>query len=150
MMDQEKQRVSLLWYKHDLRLNDHPGIYQALEESRDIVPVFVFDPVRYADLVESEEMANALVDAVGSLCRSLKGLGSDLVIKMGSWEDVVPDLVKQFGCDTIITEDECESIWSGGVELVKSRLNDNDMKVEMCLWRCQLFSGDYIDLYPGA
>ena len=150
MMDQEKKRVSLLWYKHDLRLDDHPGIYKALEESREIVPVFVFDPVRYADLVESEEMAQALVDAVGSLRRSLKGLGSDLFIQMGSWEDVVPDLIRQFGCDMIITEDECESIWSGGVELVKSRLNENDMKVEMCLWRCQLFSGDYIDLYPGT
>jgi len=151
MMDPlEKKRVSMLWYKHDLRLDDHPGIHKALEENLDIVPVFVFDPARYAGLVESEEMAHALVDAVSSLRQSLQRLGSDLVVRMGPWEVVVPGLIRQFGCDTVIAEDECESIWSEGVELVKSKFHENGIKVDMCLWRCQLFSGYYVDIYPGA
>lgn len=40
----------LLWLKRDLRLDDHPGWHQALE-APGAVPVFCFDPDRYAHLV---------------------------------------------------------------------------------------------------
>ena len=47
---------TLLWYKKDLRLDDHPGWHQALAAATSgaagpVVPVFVFDPARYAALV---------------------------------------------------------------------------------------------------
>ena len=48
--------VQLLWYKRDLRLDDHPGWQHSLEAGADgsaaaPLPVFVFDPLRYAPLV---------------------------------------------------------------------------------------------------
>ena len=53
-----QQQATLLWYKHDLRLDDHPGWHQALAvgqqaaaASGPVVPVFCFDPARYAQLV---------------------------------------------------------------------------------------------------
>lgn len=50
------QQPTLLWYKHDLRLDDHPGWHQALAAAAagaagPVVPVFIFDPARYAALV---------------------------------------------------------------------------------------------------
>ena len=41
----------LLWYKRDLRLDDHPGWHQALASGASIIPVFCFDPALYAPLV---------------------------------------------------------------------------------------------------
>lgn len=48
--------TTLLWYKRDLRLDDHPGWHQALAAGSapappSVVPVFCFDPARYAHLV---------------------------------------------------------------------------------------------------
>ena len=51
--------MQLLWYKRDLRLDDHPGWQQSLAAGADgspaptalPVPVFVFDPLRFAALV---------------------------------------------------------------------------------------------------
>lgn len=40
-----------VWFKHDLRLDDHPGLTAALEAGDPIIPFFCFDPAMYAHLV---------------------------------------------------------------------------------------------------
>lgn len=50
----QPRQGTLVWYKHDLRLDDHPGWHQALaagQQAAAVVPVFCFDPARYAQLV---------------------------------------------------------------------------------------------------
>ena len=55
---QQQRGATLLWYKRDLRLDDHLGWHQALAAggpaaaaAGGVVPVFCFDPARYAPLV---------------------------------------------------------------------------------------------------
>ena len=33
-----------LWFKHDLRIDDHPGLHYALSRQQGVVPLFCFDP----------------------------------------------------------------------------------------------------------
>ena len=33
-----------LWFKHDLRIDDHPGLHHALSRQQGVVPLFCFDP----------------------------------------------------------------------------------------------------------
>lgn len=44
---------TLLWYKHDLRIDDHPGLHQALENGSNIIPIFCFDPAKYAGIAQT-------------------------------------------------------------------------------------------------
>lgn len=34
---------AILWYKHDLRIDDHPGLLAASQQHRTLVPLYVFD-----------------------------------------------------------------------------------------------------------
>ncbi|OYW09778.1 MAG: hypothetical protein B7Z53_02270, partial [Rhodospirillales bacterium 12-71-4] len=36
-------KPSLLWFRHDLRLTDHPALLAALAEGGPVLPVFVLD-----------------------------------------------------------------------------------------------------------
>lgn len=36
--------VSVLWFRRDLRLGDHPALLAATDGSRRVVPLFVLDP----------------------------------------------------------------------------------------------------------
>lgn len=38
-----KDAAAILWYKHDLRVDDHPGIVLA-SMHRTLVPLYIFDP----------------------------------------------------------------------------------------------------------
>lgn len=40
--EREKNGVAILWFKHDLRLEDHPGLVAAAQY-RSLVPLYVFD-----------------------------------------------------------------------------------------------------------
>ena len=39
-----------VWLKHDLRLDDHPGLTQASEQASAVIPAFCMDPRLYVHL----------------------------------------------------------------------------------------------------
>ncbi len=39
-----------IWFKHDLRISDHPGLLAAAAAGRPVIPFFCLDPEAYADL----------------------------------------------------------------------------------------------------
>ena len=144
--------LRLVWFKHDLRVDDHPGLHMAYRKIVDssvaamTVPVFVFDPRVYAGMIDSRDMARALVRAVMGLKRALKERGLDLVVMCGSWEEVMPGIVQ--GCEgkvEIITERECDIRWVQGVERVLTSLNDV-CNVEY--WECLMYEQYSSDVFP--
>lgn len=48
-MKQESPVV--VWYKHDLRVHDHPGLSKALASKRPVVAFFCFDDLAWSDQV---------------------------------------------------------------------------------------------------
>lgn len=41
---EKEKEVAILWFKHDLRVDDHPGVVVAVAEYKHVLPVFIFDP----------------------------------------------------------------------------------------------------------
>ncbi|MBP9925129.1 MAG: deoxyribodipyrimidine photo-lyase, partial [Cyclobacteriaceae bacterium] len=35
--------TTIFWFRRDLRLNDNAGLYFALKENMNVLPVFIFD-----------------------------------------------------------------------------------------------------------
>jgi deoxyribodipyrimidine photo-lyase len=38
-----QQQVSIFWFRRDLRLHDNAALYHALKESKNVLPIFIFD-----------------------------------------------------------------------------------------------------------
>jgi len=139
--------TSLLWFKHDLRLDDHPGLHQAMAMG-DVIPVFVFDPKRYSAVVDSKDMSDALVSAVHSLSDSLEEKGTSLVVCRGTWKEMLPKIFNSYGCSNIFTEDECEKTWLGGLQEVVDAVGE----AHVSKWRAPLFNTyqeAYSEIYSG-
>jgi len=141
-----KDAPVILWFKHDLRIDDHPGLHQAFTSSNTIIPFFCFDPKRYEQVVHSTSSAAALSRAVTSLRSSLRSLGSDLIISCGSWEEQISNLVSAVGAGAVITEEEIEKDWKDGLDAVAAstsninKKNDKDTaKVAFNKWTAPLF-----------
>lgn len=84
--------TAVLWFKHDLRLDDHPGL-AAAARFPSLVPLYVFDCRIISRF--SEEMLELLLFAVKDLRNSLKNQGSDLMIRFGECENVIQELVEE-------------------------------------------------------
>uniref|UniRef100_A0ACD5XUW6 Uncharacterized protein n=3 Tax=Avena sativa TaxID=4498 RepID=A0ACD5XUW6_AVESA len=87
--------AALVWFKHDLRVDDHPGLVAACaERRRPVVPLYVFDRRILAGY--SDTMLELLLFALKDLKSTLKLQQSDLLIALGNAEDVVLKLANEW------------------------------------------------------
>ena len=50
----EKRKLSIFWFRRDLRLEDNCGLYHALTSDYPVFPIFVFDTNILSELMRSE------------------------------------------------------------------------------------------------
>ncbi|KAH7291798.1 hypothetical protein KP509_29G036100 [Ceratopteris richardii] len=120
-LSSEKSNVAILWFKKDLRLDDHLGssscaAYQAL------LPVYIFDP--YLLRGWSYSMLENLVEAVAELKLALQGVGSDLIIRCGNIKAELAALAEEVHARIIIAEAEIDYEWQEAVSSLQEYLKD--------------------------
>ncbi|KAL0304149.1 UNVERIFIED_CONTAM: Pheophytinase, chloroplastic [Sesamum radiatum] len=97
--------AAIVWYKHDLRVEDHPGLVAA-SQHRCVVPLYVFDRRILSRF--SDEMLELLLFALEDLRKLLNEQGSNLMIRFGRAENVIGELVKEVQASSIFAEEELE------------------------------------------
>ncbi len=103
--------ATLIWLRNDLRLHDHEPLSVAAEAGGPVILVYCFDPRQFGQTAfgfpkTGPFRAEFLRQSVADLRRSLQGLGSDLVIRQGKPEQVIPALAQEWGCDQVLWHEE--------------------------------------------
>jgi deoxyribodipyrimidine photo-lyase len=88
----------LLWYRNDLRLHDHLPLTQALAEGASPIPVYCFDDRHFGRTKFGFPKTGAfrsqfLLESVADLRQSWQDRGSNLIVRRGLPEVVIPELV---------------------------------------------------------
>ena len=103
----------VVWFRSDLRLHDHPALTHALEEAGggSVLPVFIFDPrsfgkTRFGFEKTGRYRAKFIVESVSALRQSLRDRGSDLIIRIGQPEQVLPSLCRAAGARVLMCHHE--------------------------------------------
>lgn len=109
------QPTILIWYRNDLRLHDHEPLHQAIQaKAAHLIPVYCFDSRQFGQTAFGFPKTGAfraqfLLESVADLRRSLQALGSDLVIRQGQPEVVIPQLAQQLGVTQVYYHEEVTS-----------------------------------------
>lgn len=95
----------LLWFRNDLRLQDHGLLAEAIRRGWEIIPCYCFDPRQFGTTAfgfpkTGSYRAQFLLESLADLRRSLQALGSDLVIRQGYPEVILPELIQQLKADS--------------------------------------------------
>lgn len=90
----------LIWYRNDLRIHDHEPLYRALKSRAQVIPVYCFDPRQFGQASFGFPKTGAfraqfLLESLADLRQSLRSLGSDLILRHGTPETILPNLAKQ-------------------------------------------------------
>ncbi|MBF2001561.1 MAG: DASH family cryptochrome [Synechococcales cyanobacterium M58_A2018_015] len=91
----------LIWYRTDLRIHDHEPLHQALKQRAVVIPVYCLDPRQFGQTSFGFAKTGAfraqfLLESLADLRRSLRELGSDLIVRFGKPEQIIPNLVQQW------------------------------------------------------
>ena len=105
-------KTALLWFRNDLRVEDHPVLAGLPSDLAYLLPVYIIDPRLWQpDLLTQIPKAGPhrlqfLLESLEDLKRNLQSLGSDLLIRVGHPEEVIPALAEVWDPEVIFFERE--------------------------------------------
>lgn len=100
-------RTVIYLFRNDLRVHDNEALQWAHRNGEHILPLYCFDPRHFKGTYHfgfpktGPHRLKFLLESLADLRQTLKKHGSDLVVRQGKPEAVVPELVKQLGTENI-------------------------------------------------
>ncbi len=153
---------AIVWFRNDLRLHDNEVIHKAVElatkgQVNDVVPVFCFDPrwftetsFKHGCVKTGPFRAQYLVESVHALKHNLKGIGSDLVVMMGSPEEEILKLVPQGWRTTVFAQSEVTSEETDAEDAVRDALESRPGSTLDLVWGSTLYHLDDLPFDVGS
>jgi deoxyribodipyrimidine photo-lyase len=104
---------SLFWFRQDLRIQDNTGLFEAVNGSEEVLPVFILD----SNIVDNfwgltDKKFGFIREALEKISAELKVLWGDKVLVLhGKPEEIIPELVAKYNIDCIYTNTTYGSYW---------------------------------------
>ncbi|ACK68811.1 cryptochrome, DASH family [Gloeothece citriformis PCC 7424] len=136
----------LIWFRNDLRLHDHEALNEALQEKADIIPFYCFDErqfrtTSYGFPKTGKFRAQFLLESVADLRQSLQKLGSNLVIRQGLPELIIPQIAQPLNITALYYHEEVTAEELTVEKRLKKALAKCNIKVES-FWGTTLYHPD--------
>ncbi|MEQ9438000.1 MAG: DASH family cryptochrome [Cyclobacteriaceae bacterium] len=140
--------TSIAWFRNDLRLSDNIVLTEALRKSDIVYPVYCFDPRHFSDTPLGMPKMGAfraqfLIESVNNLRTNLRAVGSDLIVRQGIPERIIPQLAKEVQATRVIASKEVTYEEASVEEKVENLLIPMGIELEL-LWQSTLLHVDDI------
>lgn len=104
----------LIWYRNDLRLHDHQPMFQAVKQKAQIIPFYCFDNRQFKTTSfgfpkTGNFKSQFLLQSIDNLRKNLQQLGSNLVVRRGYPEKIIPEICKELAIDAVYFHQEVTS-----------------------------------------
>lgn len=140
------QTKILIWYRNDLRLHDHEPLIKAIRQRAQIVPFYCFDERQFKKTSFGfPKIGNFrgkfLLESIEDLRKSLQKLGSNLVIRRGYPEIIIPQLAQELSLNAVYFYQEAIAEETKVEKALKKELTR--MKVNLSsFWGATLYHPD--------
>jgi deoxyribodipyrimidine photo-lyase len=99
---------ALVWFRRDLRLDDHAALHHALRNHSRVFCVFVFDRAILDPLPRADRRVEFILRAVEELDAALREHGGALIVRHGFAEEEIPRLAAELGVTALYANRDCE------------------------------------------
>ncbi len=100
--------VTLFWFRRDLRLDDNAGLYHALKQNVDVLPLFIFDSTILSKLPAADSRVNFIHETLLNLKNELQKLASDLLTEYGDPIEVFKKLIQSYDIRAVYANHDYE------------------------------------------
>lgn len=102
-------KISIFWFRRDLRLKDNHGLYQALESGKKVLPIFIFDE-DILDLLEnkSDKRVDFIVQALQTLNSFLKSKNKGIKIFKGKPLEIYKKFTVNYEIEAVYSNEDYE------------------------------------------
>lgn len=106
------QRPCIVWFKRDLRVQDHAPLLAASRLNRPVIPLYIVEPDYWREPDASRRHWHFIHDCLLDLNADLAGMGQPLVVRVGAAVNVIDALHQQHGIGDIYAHEETGNGWT--------------------------------------
>lgn len=101
--------IVLFWFRRDLRLDDNAGLYEALRQNMNVLPIFLFDSEILNKLDDKQDArVHFIHHQLTVLQQQLSALGSSIMVKLGKPKEIFESLAQQHTIKAVYTNHDYE------------------------------------------
>jgi deoxyribodipyrimidine photo-lyase len=124
-------RINIVWFKKDLRLQDHLPLAQAIASQKPTLLLFVFEPLIMAANDADERHFRFMYQSVMQLQQALQPVGTSITIAHGEVLDTLHVLQQQYQIDTIFSHEET----GNAISFARDKLVAKFCKAQQITWK---------------
>ena len=121
---------ALVWFRHDLRLDDNPALRAALDQGFTPIPVYVHAPQEEGEWRPGAASLAWLHRSLAALDADLRARGSRLLLREGPSAPALQALVEQTGAVAVFWNRKYEPATQPRDASLKKRLREQGLQVE--------------------
>jgi deoxyribodipyrimidine photo-lyase len=124
------RKISIFWFRRDLRLNDNVGLMAALKSSLPVVPIFIFDSEILEDLPKDDARVTFIYDQLVKINQELKSVNSNLLVLYGKPETIWKNLTQEYEVSEVYFNHDYEPYAINRDKIITEYLTKNGVKVQ--------------------
>ncbi|GGW31814.1 cryptochrome/photolyase family protein [Arenibacter certesii] len=103
------EKITIFWFRRDLRFEDNIGLYAALEDAHPVLPLFIFDEEILDTLPTNDPRVTFIYNRVQQMRTQLtEEYSSTLAIYHGKPKEIFKQLIHEFKVHQVITNRDYE------------------------------------------
>ena len=100
--------MTIFWFRRDLRLEDNHGLFQALSNEENVLPLFIFDKNILEQLPKDDARVNFIHDLLTKINDKLKENNKSLAIFHGAPDEIFEKLASENKIQNVYTNHDYE------------------------------------------
>ena len=117
--------ASIFWFRRDLRIDDNPGLYEALANSKNVIPIFIFDTNIIDNLPSDDNRIKFIWHSLSLLNERLKEVGSKLNVFKGNPLEVFKKIILKYRLTSVYVNRDYEKYSIKRDKEINNFLNEN-------------------------
>jgi deoxyribodipyrimidine photo-lyase len=121
------EKISIFWFRRDLRLDDNVGFLEALKGPHPVLPIFIFDTEILEKLPKDDARVNFIHDNLQNLRKELQKKGSSVALFHGKPLAIFQQLVSDYNIAEVFTNRDYEPYAKQRDEQIEKFLKPKDI-----------------------
>ena len=107
-----KEKISIVWFKKDLRINDNLALISSSETNLPVLPLYIFETDYWNQDFASQRHWKFIHDCLIDLNKDLKKIGQSLIIRIGAANNIFENIIKNYDIQSVFAHQETGNSWT--------------------------------------
>ena len=134
---------AIFWFRRDLRLEDNVGLFNALQENKNVQPIFIFDDYILQKIPKDDPRLTFIYDSLEEINQTLKQFNTSIQIFRGKPKEIFEELIQKNPIQTVYANEDYDPYPVNRDKDIAGLLQSNN--IEFRTYKDSvIFSGDEI------